>query len=73
MLSENERQKVIIHLERVVPVARDTFVDGKEDEIKPIVMPLVQCRHDFNQDGGVYQCGRQESEFLFIYMKERET
>lgn len=34
------------YLEGIVTIARDAFVDGQQKQVKAIVVPLVQERHD---------------------------
>ena len=40
-------------LQAVVPVAGDALVDGEEEEVEAVVVPLVERLHDVGQDGGV--------------------
>ena len=43
-----------MHLERVITVSCDTFIDREKEEFKAVVITVVQCLHDIRKDRGIY-------------------
>jgi hypothetical protein len=60
---------VLDGLEGVVPVARDSLIDGEEVELESVIVLPIEVREDVRQDGGVLatRCGDRD---LLALMEE---